>query len=185
MCVCVRYLSPVVESCYMLNVCVCVLFSYLSPVVEISYMLNVCVCVVSLSQLSSVLYVKCLVCVVSLSQPSSRELWYVKCLCVCCLVISAQYHYPLWDVLFLGWKMYQKRNPWKFQIKGKRLLLGFDNRSMTRRHLIEWSHRWPLVIFYTQLLHMQVITGHMLNVCECVVSLSQLSSRDLSYVKQL
>ena len=64
-CVCVlsRYLSPVVEICYMLNV-VCVLSRYLSPVVEICYMLNVCVCVVSLSQ------------------PSSRDLLYVKCLCV-------------------------------------------------------------------------------------------------------
>ena len=43
------------------------------------------VCVVSLSQPSSrdLLYVKCLcVCVVSLSQPSSRDLLYVKCLCV-------------------------------------------------------------------------------------------------------
>ena len=69
-CLCVwsRYLSPVVEICYMLNVCVCclvitakqkrsvisqmcvcVLSRYLSPVVEISYILNVCVCVVSLS----------------------------------------------------------------------------------------------------------------------------------------
>ena len=71
--------------------CLCVLSRYLSPVVEICYMLNVCVRVVSLSQPSSrdLLYVKCL-CVVSLSQPSSRDLLYVKCLCACCVVISAQ-----------------------------------------------------------------------------------------------
>ena len=38
----------------------CVLSRYLSPVVEICYMLNICVCVVSLSQPSSrdLLYVK-------------------------------------------------------------------------------------------------------------------------------
>ena len=33
--------------------CLCVLSRYLSPVVEICYMLNVCVCVVTLSQPSS------------------------------------------------------------------------------------------------------------------------------------
>ena len=67
LCVLSRYLSPVVEICYMLNfcvgclvitaqqkrsvisqMCVCVLSRYLSPVVEITYILNVCVCVVSL-----------------------------------------------------------------------------------------------------------------------------------------
>ena len=55
--------------------CLCVLSRYLSLVVEICYMLNVCVCVVSLSQPSSrdLLYVKC-VCVCCLL--------YVKCLCV-------------------------------------------------------------------------------------------------------
>ena len=42
LCVLSRYLSPVVEICYMLNMCVCVLSRYLSPVVEICYMLNVC-----------------------------------------------------------------------------------------------------------------------------------------------
>ena len=41
-CVLSRYLSPVVEICYMVNVRV--LSRYLSPVVEICYMLNVCVC---------------------------------------------------------------------------------------------------------------------------------------------
>ena len=65
--------------------CLCVLSRYLSTVVEICYMLNVCVRVVSLSQLSSsdLLYAKCVcVCVVSLFQSSSRDLLYVKCLCV-------------------------------------------------------------------------------------------------------
>ena len=62
LCVLSRYLSPVEEICYMLNVCVCclvisallvveyllyvkclcVLSRYLSPVVETCYMLNVC-----------------------------------------------------------------------------------------------------------------------------------------------
>ena len=37
-----RYHSPVVEVCYMLNVCV-ELSRYHSPVVEVCYMLNVCV----------------------------------------------------------------------------------------------------------------------------------------------
>ena len=65
LCVLSRYLSPVVEICYMLNVCVlsrqpssrdllyvkclCVLSRYLSPVVEICYMLNVCVCCLVIS----------------------------------------------------------------------------------------------------------------------------------------
>ena len=39
LCVLSRYLSPVVEMCYMLNVCVCVLSRYLSPVVEIMIIL--------------------------------------------------------------------------------------------------------------------------------------------------
>ena len=51
-CVLSRYLSPVVEICYVK--CLCVLSCYLSPVVEICY-------------------VKCL-CVVSLSEPSSRDM---------------------------------------------------------------------------------------------------------------
>ena len=55
----------------MLNVCVCCLV-ILSPVVEICYMLNVCVCVVSLSQ------------------PTSRDLLYVKCLCM-----LSRYHSPV------------------------------------------------------------------------------------------
>ena len=44
LCVLSRYLSPVVEICYMLKVCVCVLSRYLSPVVETYYMFNVFVC---------------------------------------------------------------------------------------------------------------------------------------------
>ena len=51
-CVLSRYLSPVVEICYVK--CLCVLSCYLSPVVEICY-------------------VKCL-CGVLLSEPSSRDL---------------------------------------------------------------------------------------------------------------
>ena len=42
-----RYLSPVVEMYYMLNVCV--LSRYLSPAVEMCYMLNVCVCCLDIS----------------------------------------------------------------------------------------------------------------------------------------
>ena len=52
LCVLSRYLSPVVEICYMLNVCVCCLVIS-APVVEICYMLNVCVCC-PLSQPSSI-----------------------------------------------------------------------------------------------------------------------------------
>ena len=44
LCVLSRYLSPVVEICYMLKVCVCMLSRYLSPVVETYYMFNVFVC---------------------------------------------------------------------------------------------------------------------------------------------
>ena len=62
--------------------CLCVLSRYLSPVVEICYMLNVCVCVSSLSQPSSI--------DLSNVQPRSRDLLYVKCVCVCCLVTSDQ-----------------------------------------------------------------------------------------------
>ena len=47
LCVLSRYLSPVVEICYMLNVCV--LPRYLSPVVEICYMINDCVCCLVIS----------------------------------------------------------------------------------------------------------------------------------------
>ena len=70
--------------------CLCVLSRYLNPVVEICYMLNVCVCVVSLSQPSSrdLLYVKCL-CVLSRYLNPVVEMLNVKC-CVCCLVISTQ-----------------------------------------------------------------------------------------------
>ena len=55
---------------------VCVLSRCISPVVEICYMLNVCVCVVSLSNPSSrdLLYVKCLGVLSPLSHPSSGDL---------------------------------------------------------------------------------------------------------------
>ena len=58
--------------------CFCVLSRYPSPVLDICYMLNVCVCVVSLPQPSSrdLFYVR-RVCGVSLSQPSNRDLLYV------------------------------------------------------------------------------------------------------------
>ena len=70
--------------------CLCVLSRYLNPVVEICYMLNV-VCVVSLSQPSSrdLLYVKCL-CVLSRYLNPVVEICYMLNVCVCCLVISAQ-----------------------------------------------------------------------------------------------
>ena len=69
----------------------CVLSRYLSPVVEIWYMLNVCVCVVSLSQPSSrdLVNVKCL-CVLSRYLSPVVEIWFMLNVCVCCLVISAQ-----------------------------------------------------------------------------------------------
>ena len=69
LCVLSRYLNPVVEICYMLNV-LCVLSRYLNPVVEICYMLNVCV----LSR-----YLNPVV-----------EICYMLNVCVCCLVISTQ-----------------------------------------------------------------------------------------------
>ena len=71
--------------------CLCVLSRYLSPVVEICYMLNICVCVVSLSQHSSrdLLYVKCL-CVLSRYLSPVVEICYMLNVCVRCLVISVQ-----------------------------------------------------------------------------------------------
>ena len=88
LCVLSRYLSPVVEICYMLNVCVC------CPVISVVvyYMLNVCVCVVPLSQPSSrdLLYVKC-VCVLSRYLSPVVEICYMLNVCVCCPVISAQW----------------------------------------------------------------------------------------------
>ena len=68
---------------------VCVVLDVdLSPVVEICYMLNVCVCcpVISLPSSRDLLYVECL-CVVLLSLYSSRNLLYVKC-CVCVVPLS-------------------------------------------------------------------------------------------------
>ena len=64
--VCVGSLSQPSSRDLLYLKCLCVLSRYLSPVVEICYMLNVSVCVVSLSQPSSRdrLYVKCL-CVLS------------------------------------------------------------------------------------------------------------------------
>ena len=49
-------------------------------------------------------------CVVTLSQPSSRDMLYVQCLCVCCHVISAHSRdlvYPL-----LGCFVYNNKRPW-------------------------------------------------------------------------
>ena len=68
--------------------CLCVLSCYLNPVVEICYMLNVCVCVVSLSQPSSrdLLYVKCL-CVLSCYLNPVVEICYMLNVFVCCPVI--------------------------------------------------------------------------------------------------
>ena len=71
--------------------CLCVLSRYLSSVVEMCYMLNVCASVVSLSQPSSrdVLYVKCL-CMLSRYLSPAVEMCYMLNVCMCCLVISAQ-----------------------------------------------------------------------------------------------
>ena len=70
---------------------VCVLSRCISPVVEICYMLNVCVCVVSFSQPSSrdLLYVKCLG-VLSRCLIPVVEICYMLNVLVFCLVISAQ-----------------------------------------------------------------------------------------------
>ena len=69
-CVCVVSLSQPSSRDLLYIKCLCLLFRYLSPVVEICYMLNVCVCV-SLSQPSSrdLLHVKCVcVCLVISAQ---------------------------------------------------------------------------------------------------------------------
>ena len=50
-CVCVVSLSQPSSRYLLHGKCLCVLSRYLNPVVEICYMLNVCVSVVSLSQL--------------------------------------------------------------------------------------------------------------------------------------
>ena len=103
LCVLSRYIGPVVEICYMLNIlcvfslsqpssrdllyvkCRCVFSRYLSPVVEICNMLNVCVCFLVIS-----------------AQSSSRDLLYVKYLCVVPLYWPSRrdLDYPLWDVPF-------------------------------------------------------------------------------------
>ena len=72
----------------MLNVCVLLspaveMSRCLSPAVEMCYMLNVCVYPLSQPSRDHMLNV----CVYPLSQPSSRDI-YVKCLCV--PVVSAQ-----------------------------------------------------------------------------------------------
>ena len=88
LCVLSRYLSPVVEICYMLNV-VCVV-PLSQPVVEICYMLNVCVCCPVISASSrDLLYVKCL-CVLSRYLSPVVEICYMLNVCACCPVISAQ-----------------------------------------------------------------------------------------------
>ena len=73
--------------------CLCVLSRYLSPpVVEICYMLNVCVCVCCLvisAYSRDLLYVKCL-CVLSRYHSPAEEICYISNVCVCCLVFSAQ-----------------------------------------------------------------------------------------------
>ena len=68
--VCVVQLSQPSSRDLLYVKCLCVLSSYLSPVVEICYMLNVCVCDVQLAQPSSrdLLYVKCLCCPVISAQ---------------------------------------------------------------------------------------------------------------------
>ena len=72
----------------MLNV-VCVV-PLSQPVVEICYMLNVCVCCPVISASSrDLLYVKCL-CVLSRYLSPVVEICYMLNDCVCCPVISAQ-----------------------------------------------------------------------------------------------
>ena len=90
MCVCVVSLSQPSSRDLLYVKCLCVLSRYLSPVVEICYMFK-CVCVVSLSQPSSrdLLYVKCL-CVLSRYLNPVVEICYMLNVCVCCLVISTQ-----------------------------------------------------------------------------------------------
>ena len=77
--------------------CLWVLSRYLSPVVEICYMLNVCVCclVITAQQKRSVIS-QMFVCVVSLSQPSSSDLLYVKCLCM-----LSRYHSPVTEICYM------------------------------------------------------------------------------------
>ena len=79
--VCTRYLSPAVEICYMLNVCVYPLSQPSSrDVLDVKCL---CVPVVSV-EMCYMLHVR----VYPLSQPGSRDVLYVKCLCV--PVVSAQ-----------------------------------------------------------------------------------------------
>ena len=89
--VCTRCLSPAVEICYMLNVCVYPLSQPSSR--DVLYVKCLCVPVVSAQQSRCVIDVRVMcymlnVCVYPLSQPSSRDVLYVKCLCV--PVVSAQ-----------------------------------------------------------------------------------------------
>ena len=85
--VCTRCLSPVVEMCYMLNVCVYPLSQPLSAVEMLLYVKCLFVCTRYLSPAVEMCYMLN-VCVYPLSQPSSRDVLYVKCLCV--PVVSAQ-----------------------------------------------------------------------------------------------
>ena len=69
--------------------CLCVLSRDLSPVVEICYMLNVCVyCPVIQPCSRDLLYVKCL-CVLSRDLSPVVEICYMLNVCVYCPVISA------------------------------------------------------------------------------------------------
>ena len=79
--------------------CLWVLSRYLSPVEEICYMLNVCVCclVITAQQKRSVIS-QMFVCVVSLSQPRNRDLLYVKFLRVCVL---SRYLSPVVDICYM------------------------------------------------------------------------------------
>ena len=70
----------------------CVLSRYLSPVVEICYVLNVCVCVVPLSQPCS----RDLLCVKCLCVCCSRDL-----LCVKCLYVLSRYLSPVVEICYV------------------------------------------------------------------------------------
>ena len=80
LCVLPRYLSRVVEICHMLYACLCCLV--ISAEQQRSVICYMLVCVASLSQQSSREICYMFVCVASLSQQSSRDLSYVICLCV-------------------------------------------------------------------------------------------------------
>ena len=94
--VCVVPLSQPSSRDLVYVICLCVLSRYLSPVVEICYMLNVCVCCPVISafmcsrDLVSMFWFMLYVCVLSRDLSPVVEICYMLNVCVCCPVISAQ-----------------------------------------------------------------------------------------------